>query len=366
MAVTEAQVMSALSQCKDPELGKDVVSLRMIKELKIERDQVDFTLELTTPACPVSDQFKELVHDAVAALPGVSTVNVTMTAQVRRSGVTAGGPTGDLVPGVRNIIAVGAGKGGVGKSTVAVNLAIALQKTGARVGLMDADIYGPNVPGMMGLAEAEGPGSGSIPFAENYGVRVMSMGFFIPEGQAVVWRGPMIHGAIQQMLRDVDWGELDYLIVDLPPGTGDASLSLAQLVPLTGAVIVLTPSEVALQDGAKAITMFKKLNVPVLGIIENMSYFNCPHCNEPVDIFGRGGSKKLCQKYELEFLGDLPLDPAVRIGGDDGLPITISAPDSASARKFTEVAKTLAGKVSVHNVSQPKFVPINMVSTPRG
>lgn len=366
MPVTEQQVMSALSKCQDPELGRDVVSLGMIKDLKIEGDHVDFTLELTTPACPVSDQFRELVHDAVAEIPGVSGVHVNMTAQVRRTGATAGGPTGELVPGVRNIIAVGAGKGGVGKSTVAVNLAIALAQAGASVGLMDADIYGPNIPGMMGVGEPDGAGSGSVPFAENYGVKVMSMGFFIPEGQAVVWRGPMVHGAIQQMLRDVDWGDLDYLIVDLPPGTGDASLSLAQLVPLTGAVIVLTPSEVALQDGAKAIAMFKKLNVPVLGVIENMSYFNCPHCDEAIDIFGRGASRKVCVKYEVDFLGELPLDPAVRIGGDDGLPITITNPEGLSAQKFTEVAKIVAGKVSVQNANQPKFVPINMVSTPRG
>ena len=259
MPVTEAQVMTALSQVKDPEIGKDVVSLGMIKDLRIEEDRVDFTLELTTPACPVIPQFKESVHDAVAGLPGVAAVNVTMGAQVRSSAGGGAAPTGggNLVPGVRNIVAVGAGKGGVGKSTVAVNLAIALHNMGTRVGLLDADIYGPNVPRMMAINEPGQPKENSIPFEENYGVRVMSMGFFIPEGQAVVWRGPMIHGAIQQMLRDVEWGDLDYLIVDLPPGTGDAALSLAQLVPLTGAVIVLTPSEVAQEDGAKSIGMFK-------------------------------------------------------------------------------------------------------------
>ncbi len=366
MPVTEQQVLTVLSQCKDPELGRDVVSLGMIKNLKIDGDQVDFTLELTTPACPVMDEFREMVHHAVAEIPGVATVNVTMDAQVRRTGPTAGGPTGDLAPGVRNIIAIASGKGGVGKSTVAVNLAIALEQTGARVGLLDADIYGPNVPGMMGVTEPGDSGAGSIPFAENYGVRIISMGFFIPEGQAVVWRGPMIHGAIQQMIRDVDWGELDYLLVDLPPGTGDASLSLAQLVPLTGAVVVLTSSQAALDDGAKSIAMFQKLNVPLLGLIENMSYLNCPHCGEAIDVFGRGASRKLAQKYGIDFLGDLPLDPAIRIGGDDGLPVVVSSPDSPAAHRFMEVAKTLAGKVSVHTANQPKFVPINMVSTPRG
>ena len=366
MPVSEAQIMSALSLVKDPELGKDVVSLGMIKDLKIAGENVDFTLELTTPACPVSDQFKQSVHDAVVVLDGVSAVNVTMSAQVRgSSGSAPAGGNSVSLPNVRNIIAVGAGKGGVGKSTVAVNLAIALQRTGAAVGLLDADIYGPNVPNMMGITDPVEPKGEGIPYEENYGVRVISMGFFIPEGQAVVWRGPMIHGALQQMLKDVDWGELDYLIIDLPPGTGDAALSLAQLVPLTGAVIVLTPSEVALQDGAKAIAMFNKLNVPLLGLIENMSYFTCPHCNEGVDVFGRGASKKVCQKYELEFLGDVPLDPIVRIGGDDGMPVVISAPASVSARAFTEIAHTLAGKISVLNMNAAAQPAINFSTIPK-
>ena len=367
MPVTEPQVMAALSRVKDPEIGKDVVSLGMIKDLSISGDQVGLTLELTTPACPVSDSFKQSVHDAVAALPGVAAVAVKMTAQVRhaQSGSGGVGAAGALAPNVRNIVAVGAGKGGVGKSTVAVNLAIALSKMGASVGLLDADIYGPNVPNMMGIKDPIQPKNGGIPLEDAYGVRVMSMGFFIPEGQAVVWRGPMIHGAIQQMLRDVDWGDLDYLIVDLPPGTGDATLSLAQLVPLTGAVMVLTPSEVALQDGAKAIAMFRKLNVPILGLIENMSYFTCPHCGEAVDIFGRGASKRICQKYDVEYLGDLPLDPTVRIGGDDGLPVVASAPEGAAAQAFLEIARTLAGKISVLNLNKNDAVAINFSPLPK-
>lgn len=366
MPVTEAEIMRALSQVKDPELGRDVVTLGMIKNLKITDSQVDFTLELTTPACPVTGEFKQAVYDAVVVLPGVSSVNVTLDAQVR--GSVGGSSGGDgLIPSVRNIIAVGSGKGGVGKTTVAVNLALALSKMGTLVGLLDADIYGPNVPLMMGVKNPVLPSGqgGGIPLVENYGVRIMSMGFFLPEGQAVVWRGPMIHGAIQQMLRDVDWGELDYLIVDLPPGTGDASLSLAQLVPLTGAVIVVTPSEVALEDGAKAIGMFKKLNVPILGVIENMSYSSCPHCGHAIDVFGRGGGKKIAQKYGLDYLGDLPLDPSVRIGGDDGVPTVVGAPDSVPAQQFTHVARTLAGKISVHNMSRTEAIPINLFSAPK-
>ncbi len=360
MAVTEAQVLSILSQVKDPELGKDVVTLGMIKDLKIQDGAVDLRLVLTTPACPVRDEFKELVHDAVAGIPGVTKVAVTMDANV------AGVPMGEMAPGVRNIIAVGAGKGGVGKSTVAVNLAVALRNMGASVGLLDADIYGPNLPRMMGVKNMPQAQGDRIPVIENYGVKVMSMGFFIPEGQAVVWRGPMIHGAIQQMLRDVEWGDLDYLVVDLPPGTGDASLSLAQLVPLTGAVIVLTPSEVALEDGAKAIAMFRKLNVPILGLIENMSYFSCPHCGEAIDIFGRGASDRICKEFNIDFLGDLPIDPTVRIGGDDGMPVTVSAPDGASAKRFADVARVLAGKISVANLNKTEAVPtINLFSTPK-
>ena len=364
MAVTEPEIMKALSQVQDPELGRDVVTLGMIKDLRIKGSHVDFTLELTTPACPVTDQFKQAAHDAVAALPGVESVNVNLSAQVR-GGASGGATMANLIPGVRNIVAVGSGKGGVGKTTVAVNLALALHKTGATVGILDADIYGPNIPTMMGVNHSMEPTGQGIPYAESYGLKVMSMGFFLPEGQAVVWRGPMIHGAIQQMLRDVEWGEMDYLVVDLPPGTGDAVLSLAQLVPLTGAVIVVTPSEVALEDGAKAISMFKKLNVPVLGVIENMSYFLCPHCGERVDIFGRDGGQRIAQKYGLDFLGDIPIDPSVRIGGDDGVPVVAGMPESAPAQRFTEVARGLAGKISVQNIGAAAGMSINIFASPR-
>ena len=364
MPITELQVFKALSQVQDPELGKDVVTLGMIKDVNIQGGRVDFTLELTTPACPVTEDFKAMVHDAVAELPGVEEVNVTLSANVRGGGGAAATGSG-LVPGVRNIIAVGSGKGGVGKSTVAVNLALGLHKTGASVGLLDADIYGPNVPTMMGINHSMQPTGKGIPYAENFGIKVMSMGFFLPEGQAVVWRGPMIHGAIQQMLRDVEWGDMDYLIVDLPPGTGDAVLSLAQLVPLTGSVVVVTPSEVALEDGTKAIGMFKKLNVPLLGVIENMSYYVCPHCGEPVDIFGKGGGQRLAQKFSVDFLGEIPVDPSVRIGGDDGVPVVIGMPEGAPAQRFIEVARNLAGRVSVQNIGKAEGLNINIFASPR-
>ncbi len=250
---------------------------------------------------------------------------------------------------------------------MSVNLALALHRLGATVGLLDADIYGPNVPLMMGINDgAPAQGDGKLTPIESYGVKLMSMGFFIPDGQAVVWRGPMIHGAIQQMLRDVDWGELDYLLVDLPPGTGDASLSLAQLVPMTGCVIVLTPSEVALQDGAKAIAMFRKLNVPVLGMIENMSYLLHPDLKEPLDVFGRGASKKIAQQYAIDFLGEIPLDPAVRIGGDDGVPVVEGSPEGLPAKTFMDIARKLAGKISVQNLNRQEAIPINMFTAPKG
>lgn len=363
MAITETQVLDALRLVRDPELGKDVVSLGMIKDLKVQGEAVAFTLELTTPACPVREEFEETVRSAVAGLPGVKTVDVNMSAQVR--GRVASGE--QLLPGVRNVVAIGSGKGGVGKSTVSVNLALALRQLGATVGLLDADIYGPNVPLMMGVEGGNQPEAidGKLQPLESYNVKLMSMGFFIPEGQAVVWRGPMIHGAIQQMLRDVDWGDLDYLLVDLPPGTGDASLSLAQLVPMTGCVIVLTPSEVALQDGAKSIAMFNKLNVPILGMVENMSYLLHPELKEPLDVFGRGASKKIASKYNIEFLGEVPLDPAVRIGGDDGVPVMEGSPDSLPAQAFREIAQKLAGKISVENLNRNETIPINMFSAPK-
>lgn len=354
---TEAQVLEVLKTVQDPELGRDVVSLGMINNLKVVDGNVAITLVLTTPACPVRDEFQESVKQAILAIPGVKSAEVALDANVRGS---ARIQSTNLIPGIRNVIAVGSGKGGVGKSTVAVNLAVALAHSGAKIGLLDADIYGPNIPTMLGVHAPVQTGQGIKP-AFNYGVAAISMGFFIPKGEPVVWRGPMIHGAIQQLLKDVLWGELDYLIVDLPPGTGDASLSLAQLVPLTGAIIVVTPQDVAIEDGAKAIAMFRKLNVPILGLIENMSSFICPHCNEAVDIFGKGGGREACQQYEVEFLGDVPIDPRVRVGGDEGAPVVVAHPDSPVAEQFVQLAKTVAGKVSVYNAEEAGVQWISMV-----
>jgi len=354
---SEAQILEVLKTVQDPELGRDIVSLGMVNNLKVDGSKVTVTLVLTTPACPVREEFQDTVKQAILAVPGVQSADVTLDANVRGSAKIQ---STNLIQGVRNIIAVGSGKGGVGKSTVSVNLAVSLAKSGAKVGLLDADIYGPNIPTMLGVHAPIQTGSGIKP-AFNYGVNAISMGFFIPKGEPVVWRGPMIHGAIQQLLKDVQWGELDYLIVDLPPGTGDASLSLAQLVPLTGAVIVVTPQDVAIEDGAKAIAMFRKLNVPILGLVENMSSFVCPHCNETIDIFGKGGGQEACQQYEIEFLGDIPIDPRIRIGGDEGAPIVAAHPDSPAAQRFMDISKVIAGKISVQNLEEAGVQWISMV-----
>lgn len=343
-APTEQAVLAALSRVNDPELHRDVVSLGMIKDLTIAGGDVSLRLVLTTPACPVRADFQLMVEDAVKAVPGVRSAKVTLGAEVRGSG-----PVQDKkqVAGVRNIIAVASNKGGVGKSTVAVNLAIALAQSGARVGLADADITGPNIPTMMGFEPGFMSQSAGLRVAEAHGVRVASLGFLLPRGTPVVWRGPMIGTGVRQLLHDLQWGELDYLIVDLPPGTSDASMSLAQDVPVAGAVIVSTPQEVALEDATKAVAMFEKLNVPVFGIVENMSYFVCPGCNARHHIFGHGGARQAADEIGLDFLGEVPIDMRVRSGGDEGTPITVAAPDSPAAKAFVAVAERVAAKLSV-------------------
>ncbi len=261
-------------------------------------------------------------------------------------GKEASAPKDDLIPGVKQVIAVSSGKGGVGKSTVTVNLSVALAQTGAKVGLMDADIYGPNIPIMMGVTQAPAKDDNKILPAEGHGVKVMSMGFFVPEETPVVWRGPMVHGAIQQFFRDVVWGELDYLLIDLPPGTGDVQLTLSQLVPLAGAIVVTTPQEVALQDVRKGVMMFKKVNVPILGVIENMSYYICGHCGERSEIFSHGGGANAAAKFEVPFLGSIPIDPAIRLGGDEGKPIVVGDPSSPQAEIFKKIAATLVDRTT--------------------
>jgi ATP-binding protein involved in chromosome partitioning len=344
VSVTQEQVLEALRTVQDPDLHKDIVTLEFVKDVRIDGGRVDFTIELTTPACPVRDEMKAEAERKVAALPGVTAAQANMTASVR----ARGGFGRQSLPGIRNIVAVGAGKGGVGKSTTSVNLAVALQQTGARVGLMDADVYGPNIPQMLGVAEPPEVSEDKkmIPPVA-HGVKVISMGMLVPPDQPVIWRGPMLHGAIQQFMRDVVWGELDYLVVDLPPGTGDVSLSMSQSVPVAGAVVVTTPQGVSVADVRKAVGMFRQLNIPVLGVVENMSYFACPHCNERSEIFGHGGGRTMADDMKIPFLGEVPIDTRVRSGGDEGRPVLVAAPDSPAAQAFRDVAGRVAAQISV-------------------
>src|SRR3954463_15104047 len=316
MQVEQAAVLEALTVVRDPDLNRDIVSLGFIKDLAIQGGRVAFTIELTTPACPVKEQMRDQAHAAVMALPGVKAVDVEMTASVRAVSAPESGRA--PVEGVKNVIAVGAGKGGVGKTTVAVNLAIALAQCGGRVGMIDGDIYGPNVPMMLGLkTQLTTDGKKIIP-AEQYGLQVISMGFMTSDEAPVIWRGPMLHGAIQQFFREVRWNNLDYLIVDMPPGTGDVALSLSQTVPVAGSIVVTTPQQVSLADSRRAVGMYKKLNIPTLGIIENMSHFVCPTCSHEADIFGRGGGEQMAQQLGVPFIGRIPIYQPIREGGDSG------------------------------------------------
>ena len=347
-AALEQAVLDALRTVKDPDLHRDIVSLNFVKDLKVADGKASFTVELTTPACPVKKDMEKWAREAVLKVAGIRAVDVRMSFAVTAAGRSAGKQD---VPGVKNIIAVGSGKGGVGKSTVTVNLAVALAKAGARVGLMDADVYGPNVPLMMGVTGRPHAENNRIQPISKHGVRIMSMGFLTEEDTPVIWRGPMLHNVIQQFVRQVDWGELDYLLVDLPPGTGDVQLSLTQTVPLMGAVVVSTPQDVALQDARKAILMFRQVRVEILGIIENMSYFQCPHCNKRTDIFSHGGGEATARKYDVPFLGEVPLDVAVRTGGDKGKPIVLGDSGSPASKAFLDIAGNVAAQVSIANSS---------------
>ncbi len=353
-APIEQAVLDALRTVKDPDLNKDIVSLNFIKDLKVEKETASFTIELTTPACPVKKEMEQWARDAVLKVKGIREANIRMSASVPASATSAGK---QAIEGVKNVIAVGSGKGGVGKSTVTVNLAVALAQTGASVGLMDADIYGPNIPLMMGIAGQPHAIDNRIQTLSNYGVRVMSMGFLTADDTPLIWRGPMLHNVIQQFIRQVDWGELDYLLIDLPPGTGDVQLSLTQTVPLMGAIIVSTPQDVALQDARKAILMFHQVRVNVLGIVENMSYFQCPKCNERTHIFSHGGAADTAAKFGVPFLGEVPLASALREGGDTGKPIVVSAPDSPGAQAFVQIAQKVAVQVSMANLdNEPSII----------
>ena len=354
-AVRNEDVLKALSTVQDPDLHRDLVSLGMIEDVAVTDGRVSFTLVLTTAACPLKAKIEDDCRAAVGAVPGVIEVVFKTTSRMRKPK----DPTADrkALPGVAQVIAIGAGKGGVGKSTVSANLAVALAATGARVGLLDGDIYGPNLPRMLGVNRQPSQREGKILPLEAWGVRFMSMGLLVAQGEAVVWRGPMLHGAIKSFLHDVDWGELDYLLVDLPPGTGDIQLSLIQQTFVAGAVIVTTPSTVAIDDAVKAVAMFGKLAVPVLGVIENMSYFVCPNCTTRHDIFNTGAGEARALAMGLTFLGAIPLHPDVRLAGDEGKPVVLSHPDTEYGRALLRIAGHLAQRISIQTMSETLGVP---------
>jgi ATP-binding protein involved in chromosome partitioning len=328
---------------KDPELGMDVVTLGMIRDVEVVGGRVSFTFELTTPACPFNEQFQESVRSAVSSLPGVSEVVMKVTSRVP----SLRGPSPGPAPSVKNIIAVASGKGGVGKSTISVNLAATLAFYGARVGILDADIYGPNIPHMMGVREPPAVNGEMIIPPISYGVKVMSIAFFTPPDTAVIWRGPLVAGAIRDFLTKVQWGDLDYLIVDLPPGTGDAPLTLAQMAALSGVLIVTTPQDVALRVALKSLHMFRKLDAPIIGLVENMSYFLCPHCGSRHHVFGDGGAARAAEQHGIPLVGQIPLDPSAREASDRGVPLVLAKPRSDAARALIEMSKKVAARVSV-------------------
>ena len=354
--ITEEAVINALSKVQEPELHQDLVSLKMIRNLQIDGGTVSFTIQLTTPACPLKDQIRNDASQAVKSIPGVREVNVSLDASVPDDGRTRG--LLDLP--IRNAIAVASGKGGVGKSTVAVNLAVTLAQSGARVGLLDADIYGPNIPTMMGIERLPPVIGEKLLPAEAYNVKLMSIGFMVQSDQPIIWRGPMLHSAIRQFLTDVSWGELDYLVIDLPPGTGDAALSLAQSMPLSGCVIVTLPQQVSLDDALRGLLMFRQLDVDIFGVVENMSYLELPDGTR-MDVFGTGGGEKLAKQTGVPYIGAIPMDPSVRAGGDSGEPVIVTNPNSVVAQALRDIAEDIAAKISVAAVQQSNFVPINLV-----
>ena len=343
--ITQAAVLKALSKVMDPELGKDLVTLNMIKDIRIDGNKVTFRLVLTTPACPLKKELTDNSRNAVLAIHGVKEVIVDVSAEVPTAKKL---PEKEPIPKVKNTIAVASGKGGVGKSTVAVNLALALGKSGAKVGLLDTDIYGPSIPMMLGIHKQlqATPDQKILPL-NNYGIKLMSVGFMLDEETPLIWRGPMVMQIVKQFLTGVVWGELDYLVIDLPPGTGDAQLTLVQTIPLTGAIVVTTPQDVALIDARRAIKMFQAVKVPILGIVENMSYFQCQRCGEKTEIFSHGGGEKTSQHYNVPLLGKIPIDPHIREGGDSGKPIVIADPSSPQSETFIKISEAVAAKISM-------------------
>ncbi len=349
--LSETFVLNALRLVKDPDLHRDIVALNFIKDLKIDKNNVSFKIELTTPSCPVKDELKAQAEQAIRNnIENVGTISIEMTSSVR---VSPGQQRAELLSGVKNTIAVASGKGGVGKSTVAVNLAVSLALDGAKVGLLDADIYGPSIPLMMGIDERPKMKGQKLMPLEAHGVQVMSIGFLVDPMQAVIWRGPMVSGAVKQFMSDVDWGELDYLVFDLPPGTGDIHLTLVQSIPLSGAVVVTTPQDISLADARKAFAMFQKVNVPILGIIENMSYHICGHCGHREEIFSTGGGKKAAEELNVPFLGDIPIYTPIRVGGDIGKPIVVLEPEATQSKQIRQLSRNMAAQLSIQSLSTP-------------
>jgi ATP-binding protein involved in chromosome partitioning len=340
--ITSQDVLSVLSKIQEPELHRDLVTLKMVSDIEVQGDLVKLKLTLTTPACPLRGKIEAEVKQAILSLEGIRNVELITDASVPSDGRSR-----ELLRlPVRNAIAVASGKGGVGKSTVAVNMAVSLAMHGARVGLLDADIYGPNIPTMMGVDHLPAPKEDRLIPAEAYGVKMMSIGFMVRPGQPLIWRGPMLHTAVRQFLADVEWGELDYLIIDLPPGTGDAQLSLMQSITLSGGVIVTMPQQVSLDDASRGLAMFNQLNVPVLGVIENMSYLDMSDGSR-MDIFGQGGGETLARNFKVPFLGSIPIEPGVRKGGDSGKPIVYFQPESNAAKIMVEITEKLAAQISI-------------------
>ncbi len=346
MSELAAKVRDALSTVEDPDLHKDLVTLNMIRDLKVEGSKAIFTLVLTTSACPLKAEIEDNCRNAVLGVDGIDDIDMTTTAETPKP---FGGK--EILTEVSHIIAVSSGKGGVGKSTVTTNLACALAASGNKVGLMDADIYGPSIPTMMGIQQQPFVSNKKMIPIEAHGIHLMSIGFLVEDNQAMIWRGPMLQGAIRQFLTDVEWGELDYLLIDLPPGTGDVQLTITQSVPLSGAVVVTTPQNVALADARRGVALFDKMETKVLGIIENMSQFICPKCGHEERIFGDGGGERFAAESQVPLLGQIPLEPAVREAGDEGSPIVLAQPDSASAKAFMALAGSVAQQASIEALS---------------
>ena len=361
-AVSEADVLAALRPIIDPDFGKSIVDLGFVKSLAIEGGRVSFEIELTTPACPVKAEFEKAAHDRVLALPGVTDVAVRMTANTRGRRAASGAPKAEVLPGVKNVIAVASGKGGVGKSTTALNLALAFQRAGAQVGLMDADVYGPSLSLLTGVTgRPQVLAERRIVPHQGYGLKLMSMAFLVTDQSPVIWRGPMVHGLVRQFLTDVEWGDLDYLVVDMPPGTGDAALTLAQQAPLSGAVIVTTANELSLIDARKGLKMFEKVQVPVLGIVENMAYFTPSDLpDRRYYLFGKGGARRAAEELGVDFLAQVPFDPRIVEGSDAGRPILVDAPESEAARAFSEAAEKVVRKLAVLAAGAPGIADVDI------